>query len=90
MEIPEPPSRPICSGCNEKLIWLYSARKSAWVSFVVLTEHRLQPHQCFIPARKRGLWSPDPAIIRRTARGRALADATLAGRPNPFTEETDR
>lgn len=86
MEIPEPPDRPICSGCNELLVWLYSARKARWVGFIVLTGHRLQPHLC--DQRIKRLPSPDPTIIRRNRRGRALATALIAAGPNTITEET--
>lgn len=85
MEIPEPPDRPICAGCNELLVWLYSARKARWVAFVVLTEHRLQPHLC--DQRIKRLWSPDPTIVRRNRRGRALANHLIATKGKTFTEE---
>jgi hypothetical protein len=83
MQIPDPPDRPICAACNELLVHLYSARRGAWIAFVTLAGHRLKPHEC--DDRRPGLWRPDPFAARRNARGRALVDAALAGRP--ITEE---
>ncbi len=85
MEIPEPPDRPICAGCNELLVWLYSARKADWIAFITLTEHRLQPHLC--DKRFKRLWSPDPTIVRRSRRGRALANQMIAQGKTTITEE---
>lgn len=89
MVIEDPPERPICSRCNEKLIWLYSARRSRWVAFIILAGRRLEPHTC--DARQRmALHLPDPTAARRNARGRALANATLAGQPIDDKETTTR
>lgn len=47
IEIPEPPNITGCAPCGSPLIWLYSARRSAWVAFVPAgDEHAIRPHPC--------------------------------------------
>lgn len=66
MVIEDPPDRPICAGCNEKLTWLYSARTQRWVDFVTLTDHRLKPHECDMRPFSR--WAPSHVVAARTHR----------------------
>lgn len=48
IEIPDAPTVNACATCDSSLTWLYSARKQAWIAFVVqpLDTTLLRVHGC--------------------------------------------
>jgi hypothetical protein len=89
IEIPNPPPAHACASCASPLVWLWSPRKSAWVSFVPESTNprALEAHGCAEAGPQRSwrdlpaAWEVnDPRRAERARKGRALVDAVLAGR----------
>lgn len=64
IQIDEPPDQRACTGCMNPLVWLYSPRRTAWVSFVPGPDPlSLKVHQC-APGQDLPTWrivrEPDP------------------------------
>jgi hypothetical protein len=89
--IEEKPDRPVCAAHGPlRWGWFPDTKQGArWVSFTLEPGGVLAPHVCDNPDQAPIRWQPDPVVAERARRGRALADAVLAG-DNPFTEEEER
>lgn len=82
IEIPDPPAQPVCATCGP-LLWLYSARKAAWVAFIAVAEgrHAITPHPCR-HAQEPRTWreisaTPGPEQARINAAGRAAVERAI-------------
>jgi hypothetical protein len=82
IEIPEPPNITGCAPCGSPLIWLYSARRGAWVAFVDAPksgQHAIRPHPCRHaqdPVTWRSLDHGDPPSAEYVAAKQALKSNT--------------
>ena len=91
IEIEEPPEIRACAGCVHPLLWMWSPRRRAWVSFVPGSDPlSLRVHQCS-PAQDIPTWrvvrEPDPPTPEYLAAKAALTGQTQDRNDN---EETDQ
>ena len=92
IEIPEPPDIAACATCMHPLVWMWTARRTAWVAFVSVDRLTLRFHECR-PLQEPATWRalsavPDPHQAERNAAGRAAVEQALKSKSAPTEGET--
>lgn len=93
IQIPEPPDIAACSECMHPLLWMWTARRSAWVAFVAVDRLTLRFHECRplqdVPTWRAIAAVPAPDQALRNAAGRQAVEQALKSKSSTDEKETD-